>query len=172
MSYNSILQIWTCQVQCWFEATLNYVVDGTTPTQDYQTNNLTLVLVTEQPNYFISIYKDFKLFKYLINSLSKYVFCGFLIGDYSLFHALGIASMIVSFLVCIFYNTIMAWVLWYFFHSFQNPLPWSQCPINESLTGNTIRHLSCTSYFYRHTLIATTTVTALPDSDSILYGQL
>lgn len=49
---------------------------------------------------------------------------------------LGIASMIVSFLVSLFYNTIMAWVIWYFFHSFQNPLPWSQCPLNDNHTGN------------------------------------
>ncbi|XP_041868059.1 inactive sodium-dependent neutral amino acid transporter B(0)AT3 [Melanotaenia boesemani] len=47
----------------------------------------------------------------------------------------GIASMFVSFLVAIFYNTILAWVLWYFFHSFQNPLPWSYCPLNDNLTG-------------------------------------
>uniref|UniRef100_A0A3Q3X9S5 Transporter n=1 Tax=Mola mola TaxID=94237 RepID=A0A3Q3X9S5_MOLML len=47
----------------------------------------------------------------------------------------GIASMIVSFLVSLFYNTIMAWVIWYFFHSFQNPLPWSQCPLNDNHTG-------------------------------------
>ena len=49
---------------------------------------------------------------------------------------LGIASMIVSFLVSLFYNTIMAWVIWYFFHSFENPLPWSQCPLNDNHTGN------------------------------------
>lgn len=47
----------------------------------------------------------------------------------------GIASMVVSFLVSMFYNTIIAWVLWYFFHSFQNPLPWSQCPVNDNQTG-------------------------------------
>nr|XP_043908486.1 sodium-dependent neutral amino acid transporter B(0)AT1-like [Solea senegalensis] len=47
----------------------------------------------------------------------------------------GIASMVVSFLVCIFYNTIMAWVLWYIFNSFQDPLPWSHCPLNENRTG-------------------------------------
>ncbi|XP_073319252.1 inactive sodium-dependent neutral amino acid transporter B(0)AT3-like [Pagrus major] len=47
----------------------------------------------------------------------------------------GIASMTVSFPLSIFYNTILAWVLWYFFHSFQNPLPWSQCPVNESRMG-------------------------------------
>ncbi|XP_074469650.1 sodium-dependent neutral amino acid transporter B(0)AT3-like [Sebastes fasciatus] len=69
---------------------------------------------------------------------------------------LGIASMIVSFLVGIFYNTIMAWVLWYFFHSFQNPLPWSQCPLNS--TDNTEYNVECvkstpSNYFwYRETL--------------------
>uniref|UniRef100_A0A8C7Z0W7 Transporter n=1 Tax=Oryzias sinensis TaxID=183150 RepID=A0A8C7Z0W7_9TELE len=47
----------------------------------------------------------------------------------------GIGSMIVSFLVSMFYNTILAWVLWYLFHSFQEPLPWSYCPLNENLTG-------------------------------------
>ena len=51
------------------------------------------------------------------------------------FLCVGISSMIVSFLVCLFYNTILAWVLWYFFHSFQDPLPWSQCPLNDNLTG-------------------------------------
>jgi solute carrier family 6 (neurotransmitter transporter) protein 19 len=44
--------------------------------------------------------------------------------------------MAVSFLVSLYYNTILAWVLWYFFHSFQDPLPWSQCPLNDNSTGN------------------------------------
>ena len=47
----------------------------------------------------------------------------------------GIASMLVSFLVGMYYNTIIAWVMWYFFNSFQSPLPWSQCPVNANLTG-------------------------------------
>ncbi len=54
----------------------------------------------------------------------------------------GIASMLVSFLVSVFYNTIMAWVLWYFFHSFQDPLPWRECPLNENNTGNKTPHQS------------------------------
>ncbi|TNN86076.1 Sodium-dependent neutral amino acid transporter B(0)AT3 [Liparis tanakae] len=61
----------------------------------------------------------------------------------------------VSFLVGIFYNTILAWVLWYFFHSFQNPLPWSQCPLNENLTGYNVECVKSTpsNYFwYRETL--------------------
>lgn len=47
----------------------------------------------------------------------------------------GIASMFVSFMVGLYYNTIIAWVMWYFFNSFQEPLPWSQCPLNENRTG-------------------------------------
>lgn len=47
----------------------------------------------------------------------------------------GIASMFVSFMVGLYYNTIIAWVMWYFFNSFQDPLPWSQCPLNANQTG-------------------------------------
>ncbi|KAK9513120.1 hypothetical protein VZT92_027991 [Zoarces viviparus] len=67
----------------------------------------------------------------------------------------GIASMLVSLLVGIYYNTILAWVLWYFFHSFQNPLPWSQCPLNDNLTGYNVECVKSTpsNYFwYRETL--------------------
>ncbi|KAJ4928390.1 hypothetical protein JOQ06_016182 [Pogonophryne albipinna] len=68
---------------------------------------------------------------------------------------IGIASMIVSFLVGIFYNTILAWVLWYFFHSFQNPLPWSQCPVNANLTGyneECVKSTPANYFWYRETL--------------------
>uniref|UniRef100_A0A674N2A5 Transporter n=1 Tax=Takifugu rubripes TaxID=31033 RepID=A0A674N2A5_TAKRU len=67
----------------------------------------------------------------------------------------GMASMIVSFCVSLFYNTIIAWVLWYFFHSFQDPLPWSQCPLNENSTGYNEECEKSTpvNYFwYRNTL--------------------
>lgn len=43
--------------------------------------------------------------------------------------------MFVSFMVGLYYNTIIAWVMWYFFNSFQEPLPWSQCPLNANKTG-------------------------------------
>ncbi|XP_038164974.1 inactive sodium-dependent neutral amino acid transporter B(0)AT3 [Cyprinodon tularosa] len=67
----------------------------------------------------------------------------------------GISSMIVSFLVSLYYNTIVAWVLWYFFHSFQEPLPWSQCPLNENKTGYNIECEKSTAvnyFWYRETL--------------------
>lgn len=73
----------------------------------------------------------------------------------------GIASMIVSFLVCLFYNSIMAWVLWYFFHSFQEPLPWAVCPLNADNTGYNEECEKSTSvnyFWYRETLNITTDI--------------
>ncbi|CAL1584453.1 unnamed protein product [Knipowitschia caucasica] len=67
----------------------------------------------------------------------------------------GIASLMVSFMVGMYYNTIMAWILWYLFNSFQNPLPWSQCPLNENRTGvvDECARSSTVDYFwYRETL--------------------
>lgn len=46
--------------------------------------------------------------------------------------------MFVSFMVGYYYNTIIAWVMWYFFNSFQDPLPWSECPLNANRTGETL----------------------------------
>nr|XP_055023034.1 solute carrier family 6 member 19a, tandem duplicate 1 isoform X2 [Misgurnus anguillicaudatus] len=67
----------------------------------------------------------------------------------------GISSMLVSFLVGMYYNTIMAWVMWYFFNSLQDPLPWSQCPLNANRTGleSECTESSAVDYFwYRETL--------------------
>ncbi|KAM6967496.1 LOW QUALITY PROTEIN: sodium-dependent neutral amino acid transporter B(0)AT3-like [Aplochiton taeniatus] len=67
----------------------------------------------------------------------------------------GLASLTVSFLVGLFYNTILAWVHWYLFHSFQNPLPWRDCPVNQNLTGyvSECEKSSPVNYFwYRETL--------------------
>uniref|UniRef100_A0AAZ3RJ40 Transporter n=1 Tax=Oncorhynchus tshawytscha TaxID=74940 RepID=A0AAZ3RJ40_ONCTS len=67
----------------------------------------------------------------------------------------GVASMVVSLCVSLFYNTIVAWVLWYLFNSFQEPLPWSQCPLNHNNTGYVEECVESTpvNYFwYRKTL--------------------
>lgn len=63
------------------------------------------------------------LWKKLFRLITPFVLCS------------GISSMLVSFLVSLYYNFILAWVLWYFFHSFQNPLPWGECPLNDNRTG-------------------------------------
>ncbi|KAM6899807.1 sodium-dependent neutral amino acid transporter B(0)AT1-like [Xenentodon cancila] len=68
---------------------------------------------------------------------------------------LGIASMFVSALVSMYYNTIMAWIMWYLFNSFQDPLPWSQCPLNANGTGlvdECARSTTVDYFWYRETL--------------------
>uniref|UniRef100_A0AAQ4R8G9 Transporter n=1 Tax=Gasterosteus aculeatus aculeatus TaxID=481459 RepID=A0AAQ4R8G9_GASAC len=67
----------------------------------------------------------------------------------------GVASMLVSLLVGLYYNTLIAWILWYLFNSFQSPLPWTQCPLNDNGTGfvpECQRSSTVDYYFYRVTL--------------------
>uniref|UniRef100_A0A3B3TK88 Transporter n=1 Tax=Poecilia latipinna TaxID=48699 RepID=A0A3B3TK88_9TELE len=67
----------------------------------------------------------------------------------------GIASMLVSFLVALYYNTLIAWILWYLLNSFQQPLPWAQCPLNENGTEfipECQRSSTVDYFFYRETL--------------------
>uniref|UniRef100_A0A665TH22 Transporter n=1 Tax=Echeneis naucrates TaxID=173247 RepID=A0A665TH22_ECHNA len=75
---------------------------------------------------------------------------------------IGIASMLVSFLVGLYYNTLIAWIMWYFFNSFQDPLPWSQCPLNDDGTGfvpECQQSSTIDYYFYRVTLNSSATIT-------------
>jgi len=39
----------------------------------------------------------------------------------------GFGMVLVSFLVCVYYNVIIAWSLYYLFASFQSQLPWTRC---------------------------------------------
>ncbi|KAJ3608835.1 hypothetical protein NHX12_023365 [Muraenolepis orangiensis] len=74
---------------------------------------------------------------------------------------MGVASMLVSFMVGLYYNTIMAWIIWYLCNSFQEPLPWSQCPLNENGTGlvSECERSSPIDYFwYRVTLDSTASI--------------
>ncbi|ELK08171.1 Sodium-dependent neutral amino acid transporter B(0)AT3 [Pteropus alecto] len=67
----------------------------------------------------------------------------------------GLGCLSVSFLVSLYYNTVLAWVLWYLLNSFQHPLPWSVCPPNDNRTGlvQECQGSSSVSYFwYRQTL--------------------
>ncbi|KAH0510314.1 Sodium- and chloride-dependent transporter XTRP3 [Microtus ochrogaster] len=67
----------------------------------------------------------------------------------------GIASVVVSFFLSMYYNVINAWGFWYLFHSFQDPLPWSVCPLNGNCTGydEECEKATSTQYFwYRKTL--------------------
>ncbi|ESO88414.1 hypothetical protein LOTGIDRAFT_219163 [Lottia gigantea] len=44
-----------------------------------------------------------------------------------LFKGIGIGMVLVSSIVCIYYNVIIAWTLYYLVMSFQSVLPWSHC---------------------------------------------
>ncbi|XP_059801272.1 sodium-dependent neutral amino acid transporter B(0)AT3-like isoform X4 [Hypanus sabinus] len=68
---------------------------------------------------------------------------------------IGIASMLTVFQQGLFYNTILAWTLWYLFHSFEEPLPWKNCPLNNNQTGFIEECEQSTSvdyFWYRETL--------------------
>ena len=54
---------------------------------------------------------------------------------------IGIASTIVNAYISIYYNVIIAWVLFYFVNSFHKLLPWSRCfgfySLSENLANET-----------------------------------
>ena len=50
----------------------------------------------------------------------------------------GLASAVTSYCVAIYYNAIIMWCFFYLFHSFQYPLPWTDCP-TEVVEGNITR---------------------------------
>ncbi|XP_030641183.1 sodium- and chloride-dependent transporter XTRP3 [Chanos chanos] len=67
----------------------------------------------------------------------------------------GLASVVTSLYLCLYYNVINAWSFWYLFHSFQSVLPWAECPVNSNLTGylEECEVATPTQYFfYRETL--------------------
>ncbi|XP_039192075.1 sodium- and chloride-dependent transporter XTRP3 isoform X4 [Crotalus tigris] len=77
------------------------------------------------------------------NAISPYL-CG-----------VGIASVVVSFFLSMYYNVINGWAFWYLFHSFQDPLPWASCPlsINHTNYEEECEKATPTQYFwYRKTL--------------------
>ncbi|NXW03510.1 S6A18 protein, partial [Fregetta grallaria] len=74
----------------------------------------------------------------------------------------GVGSWMVSVLVSLYYNTVLTWVMWYFINSFQEPLPWSVCPLNENRTGLNKECYESTAvnyFWYRKTLNITPDVT-------------
>ncbi|XP_077165720.1 sodium-dependent neutral amino acid transporter B(0)AT1-like [Paroedura picta] len=98
------------------------------------------------------------------------------VGVWSSIHpslkGVGITALLVSFLVGLYYNTIIAWVMWYFFNSFQEPLPWSSCPLLPNRTGyvEECAKSSPVDYFwYRQTLNITTSI---DDSGSVQWWLL
>ena len=63
-------------------------------------------------------------------------------------------SMVVSLFIAIYYNMIVGWCFYYLFISFQDPLPYQDCPtINDNMTVPECQRAGKTSYYwYRKTL--------------------
>ncbi|XP_063054973.1 sodium- and chloride-dependent transporter XTRP3-like [Engraulis encrasicolus] len=83
----------------------------------------------------------------------------------------GIASVITSLYLCLYYNVINAWSFWYLFHSFQSTLPWAECPVNSNLTGylEECEVATPTQYFfYRQTLNISSSI---DDNGGVHMGQ-
>lgn len=71
---------------------------------------------------------------------------------------IGISSAVVSYIVALYYNTIIAWCLIYLLHSFESPLPWAECPTRLYSNYTYDHEPECVAssptqyYWYRSTL--------------------
>ncbi|KAM6926728.1 sodium-dependent neutral amino acid transporter B(0)AT2 [Lycodopsis pacificus] len=79
---------------------------------------------------------------------------------------IGFASCMVCFFVALYYNVIIGWSLFYFSQSFQQPLPWHECPLVKTKNSTYVepecdKSSATTYYWYRE---------ALNISDSISEG--
>ncbi|KAK2880483.1 sodium-dependent neutral amino acid transporter B(0)AT2 [Channa argus] len=70
---------------------------------------------------------------------------------------IGFASCVVCFFVALYYNVIISWSLFYFSQSFQQPLPWHECPLVKNTTSPYVvpeceKSSATTYYWYRQAL--------------------
>ncbi|XP_027888611.1 sodium- and chloride-dependent GABA transporter ine [Xiphophorus couchianus] len=105
------------------------------------------------------------------------LFMEFAVGQYShlgpvhafakicpLFKGVGLATVVISFVFCTFYNVLMGWAFFYLFNSFRGTLPWSSCNNTWNVVGNcssgfpgNATHLQSSSQqFFDHKLLEKT----------------
>ncbi|XP_041656053.1 sodium-dependent neutral amino acid transporter SLC6A17 [Cheilinus undulatus] len=82
---------------------------------------------------------------------------------YPLLGGIGVSSLMVCGFVGLYYNVIIGWSIFYFFQSFQYPLPWAECPIKingtQAIVEPECEKSSATTYFwYRQTLNITSSI--------------
>ncbi|GFO43979.1 transporter [Plakobranchus ocellatus] len=68
---------------------------------------------------------------------------------------LGLTTVVACLCVGIYFPAIIMWVCFYLFHSFQSPLPWSDCPVYTTEANLTQPEPACdlsdpASYFWYH----------------------
>ncbi|XP_077573598.1 sodium-dependent neutral amino acid transporter SLC6A17 [Stigmatopora nigra] len=76
---------------------------------------------------------------------------------------IGVSSLMVCGFVGLYYNVIIGWSIFYFFQSFQYPLPWAECPVKingtQAIMEPECEKSSATTYFwYRQTLNITSSI--------------
>ena len=64
------------------------------------------------------------------------------------FSGLGLSSVVVSFLVGVYYNMLVAWCLYYFFISFAKTPPFAVCPEKNGVVVEECRKAGSTSYYW------------------------
>ncbi|XP_046849414.1 sodium- and chloride-dependent GABA transporter 1-like isoform X2 [Xenia sp. Carnegie-2017] len=77
-----------------------------------------------------------------------------------LFGGIGYANMVISFMVSVYYNIILAWSCYYFFNSFKSNLPWvgcnnkwnEDCFISNKSNHNTSRVSSSREFYVKKVL--------------------
>ncbi|XP_068161249.1 sodium-dependent neutral amino acid transporter B(0)AT2-like [Antennarius striatus] len=86
---------------------------------------------------------------------------------------IGYSSCVVCFFVAVYYNVILAWSLFYLGNSFQHPLPWETCPVQDNVTVKECEKSSPTSYFwYRKALDITDSIDETGSFNPYIVGCL
>uniref|UniRef100_H2ZGW8 Transporter n=1 Tax=Ciona savignyi TaxID=51511 RepID=H2ZGW8_CIOSA len=99
-----------------------------------------------------------------------------------LFKGVGFGMVAVSFLVCIYYNVIIAWSLFYLFASFSSVLPWTQCDqwwnkasyyaattVSSNITANKTRIVSTTEEYWNYRVLRIDQSSGIGDPGIVLW---
>ncbi|GAB1609490.1 sodium-dependent serotonin transporter-like [Argonauta hians] len=95
-----------------------------------------------------------------------------------LFYGIGYAIGMTSFLVGLYYNTLIAWSIYYLFSSFTSSLPWSSCNNSwntdscvqlggDNITLNPINSSSSATEYYNYKVLETQYSSGIEDIGSI-----
>ncbi|XP_074906458.1 sodium-dependent proline transporter-like isoform X2 [Buteo buteo] len=85
-----------------------------------------------------------------------------------LLKGIGIAMLITSSLVCVYYNVIIAWAFYYLVLSFQSPLPWScDAPGNAYLCQNASGIVSASEVFWSEQVLGAMHSSGLRDPGAV-----
>lgn len=91
---------------------------------------------------------------------------------HSAFRGIGFAAMVLDLICSFYYNSIIMWILRYFFSSFTTgALPWSACPVGVE-TCCVHEDNSTMYYWYYETLGASNNITTVGGIDWYLFGTL